>query len=429
MSETTTASGQAPAGPPRKRVERLQATNQLGKIIKGYLVRTSMASKLPWKKTAWITAGFPAELCYMFGITPVHPENAACISGSAKISLKLIEYAESLGFSRDLCSYFKTNVGAVGKKVGPAQGGINKPTFLASTNTICDTHVKWFQTQAREFGVPYFQFDTPNAVSGIDDEHMEEYIDYMADQVHEFMDFATKLTGKKLTEKRYNEVLEKSARLSDLWQEIYEYRKLVPTPVSFQDTMAAIFPLVILPGLDIGIKFYEALLKDIKARVASNTGAVTKEEEKYRVLFEGIPMWYKISFFHQLANYGAIVTYEPYTFSFGPKKKTGLPMEQMIRELARLIIDTPYNYSVEKRIKYFENVIDEYKINGVILHSNMSCRPSCTGMIDLKNAIQNDKGIPVWLMDCDMDDPRAYAEEPMQNRMESFIELMAANKK
>ena len=429
MSETTTASSQAPAGQSRMRVERLQATNQLGKIIKGYLVRTSLASKLPWKKTAWITAGFPAELCYMFGITPVHPENAACISGAGKVSQKLIEYAESIGFSRDLCSYFKTNIGAVGKKVGAAQGGINKPTFLASTNTICDTHVKWFEIQAREFGVPYFQFDTPNAVSSTDDEHMEEYIDYVVDQVHEFIDFATKLTGKKLTESKYNEILTKSARLSDLWQEIYEYRKLIPTPVSFQDTMAAIFPLVILPGLDVGIKFYEALLNDIKARVANNTGAVTKEEEKYRVLFEGIPMWYKIRFFHELANYGAIITYEPYTFSFGPKKKTGLPMEQMIRELARMIIDTPYNYSVEKRIKYFENVIDEFKIDGVILHSNMSCRPSCTGMIDLKNAIQNDKGIPVWLMDCDMDDPRAYSDEPMKNRMESFVELMAANKK
>ena len=34
-----------------------------------------------------------------------------------------------------------------------------------------------------------------------------------------------------------------------------------------------------------------------------------------------------------------------------------------------------------------------------------------------------------WLMDCDMDDPRAYAEEPMKNRMESFIELMEQNKR
>nr|MDO8111811.1 2-hydroxyacyl-CoA dehydratase family protein [Candidatus Sigynarchaeota archaeon] len=412
------------------RVERLPAINsQLGKIIKNYLMKSKFMSSLPWKKTAWVTAGFPVELCYLFDIFPMHPENAACVAGTAKVSLKLIEYAESLGFSRDLCSYFKTNIGAVGKKVGIAQGAIGKPKFLASTNTICDTHVKWFQTQAREFKVPYFCFDIPVAVAGTDDARMEEYIDYVVDQFNEFIEFAGKITGKKFDENKFNTILQKSAKLSDLWQEIYEYRKLLPTPVSFQDTMAAIFPLVILPGLDIGISFYEALLKDIKERVAKNTGSLTKEQEKYRVLFEGIPMWYKIKFFHELANYGAIITYEPYTFSFGPKKKIGLPIDKQLRELARLIIDTPYNYAVEKRIKYFEKVIDDYKLDGIILHSNLSCRPSCTGMVDLKNAIQKDKGIPVWLMDCDMDDPRAYADEPMKNRMESFIELMASNKK
>jgi benzoyl-CoA reductase/2-hydroxyglutaryl-CoA dehydratase subunit BcrC/BadD/HgdB len=413
----------------RMRVERLPALKGLEKIIPNYLMKAKLMASLPWKKTAWVTAGFPVELCYAFNIFPLHPENAACVAGTQKVSQKLIEYAESIGFSRDLCSYFKTNIGAVGKKVGLRQGSIGKPTFMASTNTICDTHVKWFQIQAREFGVPYFQFDVPNLVSGTDDARMEEHIDYVVDQFHEFIEFVEKITGKKFNEKKFNEIMVKSARLSDLWQEIYEYRKLLPTPVAFQDTMAAIFPLVILPGLDIGIKFYEQVLADVKDRVARNTGAVTKEQEKYRVLFEGIPMWYKVSFFHQLANYGAIITYEPYTFSFGPKKKIGMPVEQELREFAKLIIDTPYNYSTEKRIKYFERIVDEYRLDGVILHSNLSCRPSCTGMIDLKNAIQNDKGIPVWLMDCDMDDPRAYAEEPMKNRMESFVELMAANKK
>ncbi|MEX2716284.1 MAG: 2-hydroxyacyl-CoA dehydratase subunit D [Candidatus Sigynarchaeota archaeon] len=411
------------------RVERLPSTKMLNKIIPNYLLKSKLMSMLPWKKTAWVTAGFPVEVCYMFDIFPMHPENAACVAGTQKVSQELIEYAESLGFSRDLCSYFKTNIGAVEKKVGITKGGIGKPTFCASTNTICDTHVKWFQIQARKFGVPYFCFDIPSAVSGTDDPRMEEYVDYVVAQYKDFIEFVGNVTGKKFSEQKFFSILQKSDRLCELWHEIYEYRKLLPTPVAFQDTMAAIFPMVILPGLDIGIKFYEALLKDIKDRVARGVGALTKEQEKYRVLFEGIPMWYKIKFFHELANYGAIITYEPYTYSFGPRKQLGLSFEKTLRELAKMMINVPYSYPLDKRIAYFEKVIDEYKLDGVILHSNFSCRPSCTGMIDLKNAIQNDKGIPVWLMDCDMDDPRAYAEEPMKNRMEAFVELMAQNKK
>ena len=49
-------------------------------------------------------------------------------------------------------------------------------------------------------------------------------------------------------------------------------------------------------------------------------------------------------------------------------------------------------------------------------------------MIDLKNAIQNECGIPVLILNCDMNDPRVFAEEQMKNRVESFIELMEENK-
>ncbi len=421
------ASNQKPESK-RIRVENLKSSVQLKGIMTKYGLKAKLNHILPWKKTAWVAAGFPVELCYALGIYPYHPENSACVSGARKVSLPLIENAESQGFSRDLCSYFKTNIGATTTKIKASLGGIDKPTFIASTNTICDTHVKWFQIQARTMNVPYFAFDVPSCVDGIGDKRLEEYVDYLVDQFHDFFAFVEKHTGKKFDEQKYFETLEKSDRLAEVWQEIYEYRKITPTPVAFQDTLAAIFPMVILPGLDVGIKYYEDLLKDIKEKVAKHEGAMPKGTEKYRILFEGIPMWYRIKYFHQLANFGAVVTYEPYTYSFGPRKKLGVSLKESIRDMARMMIMIPYNYSLERRIEYFERTIDEYDLDGVILHSNMSCRPSCVGMIDLKNTIQQDKGIPVLLLDCDMNDPRAFSEAPMQTRLEGFIELLEASK-
>jgi benzoyl-CoA reductase/2-hydroxyglutaryl-CoA dehydratase subunit BcrC/BadD/HgdB len=378
------------------------------------------------KPTAWGTAGFPIELFWAYDIYPMHPENSACIAGTRKVSQDLIEYAESMGFSRDLCSYMKTNIGAYEKKIDQALGGISKPTFVACTGTICDTHVKWFQTQARKMNVPIFVLDVPHFVSGSDDDRMNEYVEYLVDQIHDYFDFVKEVTGKKVNEKKFFEVLRKSDRLAELWHGIYDTRKLVPSPVAYADTFRDIFPLVVLPGTDMGIKFYEKLLKEAQEKAAKHEGVVP--EEKYRLLFEGIPFWYRMKFFHQIANRGAVIMHEPYTYSFGPRKKLGLSFEETLRELAKILLQFPYNYNLETRIKYFEDVIDEYKINGVLLHDNMSCRPSCAGMIDLKNAIQKDKGIPVLLLDCDMNDPRAFSEGPMQNRIESFIELLENNR-
>jgi benzoyl-CoA reductase/2-hydroxyglutaryl-CoA dehydratase subunit BcrC/BadD/HgdB len=411
------------------RVNYPPASKKLKGIITNYMLKAQLVDKIPWKHMAWASAGFPIELLWTYDVYPLHPENAACVAGVRKLSQQMIEYSESIGLSRDVCSYMKTNVGAYDNKLKIDQGGISKPSFCCSTNTICDTHVKWFQLQARRMGVPYFGFDIPSFVSGSDQNRMEEYIDYVVEQLNDFFDFMYDQTGKKFNEQKFRKILDKSEQLAALWHEIYAYRKKIPTPYAFQDTLSSIFPMVLLPGLDTGVKFYKEILAELKTIVGEGKGSLPPGEEKYRLIWEGIPMWYKIKFLYELANYGAIVVYEPYTLSFGPRKKLGLPRDKMIRELAKLMVHFPYNYNLDTRIQYFEQVIDEYKIDGVILHENMSCRPSCAGMIDLKNAIQRDKGIPVWLMSCDMNDPRSYTEAAMKTRMEGFIELMETNKK
>jgi len=154
-----------------------------------------------------------------------------------------------------------------------------------------------------------------------------------------------------------------------------------------------------------------------------------KGKEKYRVMWEGIPFWYRMRFMYDLAQYGVVIAFEPYTYSFAPEKKKCLTMKETLRDVARLIMDAPYAYNLERRIENFEKWIDEYKLDGVILHENMSCRPSSAGMVDLAEAIMRDKGIPVLILQCDMNDPRAYSEAQIKTRVEGFIELMEANKR
>ncbi len=106
MSDNATNNKQEPE---RIKVSFLPSSNKLGGIILKYLLKTKMVTAMGMK-SAWVTAGFPVELCYGFGIHPMHPENAACIAGSRKLenvpgkpplSLKYIELAESMGYSRD----------------------------------------------------------------------------------------------------------------------------------------------------------------------------------------------------------------------------------------------------------------------------------------------------------------------------------------
>ncbi len=394
-----------------------------------YLLMGQIYTLLPWKKTAWTCAGFPVELLWGFDIFPLHPENMATVAAAQKQSQRLIEHAESMGYSRDLCSYCKTNFGAVDTGIKTTLGGIAKPDIITCTNTICDTHWKWFQIQAEKLKVPIFMFDCPKIVSGTDERTIEGYINYMVDQFYDFFEFVKKHTGKELDVNRMIKASDDSERMSVIWRDIYECRKSVPSPYSSAETSASFFPLVVMPGKKVGIKFFEKIKADIAKRAQSGEGTLSRGKEKYRILFEGIPFWYRMRFMYDLARYSAVVTYEPYTFSFAPPKPVGKNYSESLRDVARVMMDLPYSYNLEKRITYFEQAVRDYHIDGVILHENLSCRPSSTGMIDLKNAIQEDLGIPVLIIQCDMNDPRAYSDAQMKTRIESFIELMEKGRK
>lgn len=401
---------------------------EINNVIQWYLKEADTVHLSPDRKSAWATATFPMELLWTFDVFPHHPENKAVEATLFKQSKTLIEHAESLGYSRDICSYCKTSIGAFETKLDFKYGGLPAPDVVVCTNTICDTHWKWFQFQAHQLGLPYFLFDIPHVVAGTDPETYQAYEDYILQQMYDFFDLMEKETGVAFDEAKFFQVIEKSDRLSALWQEIFEYRKMAPAPYSLIEALLALFPLVMLNGLDIGIDYYEKVLEDVKARAAAQEGVLPKELEKYRLMWEGIPFWHRTKFYYELAAYGAVIAYEPYTFSFGARKAPEATVEDTLRKLARIMMDVPYAYNLETRTQFFEKTIRDYRIDGVILHENMSCRPSSAGMIDLKVKLQESCNIPVLILQGDQADPRAYSDAQVKTRVETFIELMDQNK-
>ncbi|MGQ4873314.1 MAG: 2-hydroxyacyl-CoA dehydratase subunit D [Promethearchaeia archaeon] len=387
------------------------------------------------KPTAWATSGTPVEILYAMDVQPMLPENSATISAATKHSKEFIEIAEEEGFSYDLCSYFKTNVGAVVKNVGIDKGGIRKPTFMLSSDVICDTHVHWFQVMSERFGgVPHFTIDVPHVVSNTSRRQLDYYKKYVEEQMWELLEFIKKITGHEINPEKTREVAANSYDLSEIWKKIYELRKEVPCPISTKDTFGGLFPMFTMPGLKSPIKLYKRMYREAKARVDAGIGAL--EQEDFRLMFEGIPFWYNLKFFGLLEKYNAIIVYEPYTYAFS--KFFSNPFETITKEqllkdpikaMSSLMLSFWYIYDLETRVKKFEETIKEWKIDGVIMHNNVSCRPNTCTFYDLKRRLMEEIDIPCLIIDGDQNDPRKLNVEQTANRIESFIEVLRKRKK
>ena len=405
----------------------LNATQGLKNIMGRHFLAIEQAYR-DGKPTAWATSGSPVEMLYAMDVQPMLPENSATVSAAQKFSQKFIEIAEQQGYSYDLCSYFKTNIGAVESKAGMIEGGTRKPAFMLSTDVICDTHVNWFQVQAERMSVPHFTIDVPHVVSNTNNRQLNYFKKYVSEQLYEFIDFMQEVTGHEYNEEKARKVTENAWNLSMVWQDIYNLRKNVPCPISTRDTFGGLFPLFTMPGLKAPIKLYKRMYKEAKERVDNGIGALEKEE--FRLMFEGIPFWYNLKYFSKLEKYGAIIVYEPYTYAFSKYMNPNVTKEMVLIEaMSELMMSFWYVYDLETRIKKFAETVEEWKIDGVLLHENMSCRPNSCGLYDLKKHLMEDYDIPCLIINADMNDPRKLNELQVSNQIESFIEILRQRKK
>lgn len=400
----------------------------LAALFMDYQKKTETVAQKNGQKLGAFTAGMPAEFLLAFDIFPVFPEAYACMSGQAGITQHLIEHAEGMGYSRDLCSYMKVNIGAMDKEYPCNFGGCPVADCYIASNGVCDTQGKWFENTARRHDRPFFAMDVPSPVSGSDDAKRENDFDYQVAQMHDLIKFLENVTGQRFNKQKFMDIVKKSQEVCGLYLEIYEYRKRFPSPFYFEVQRAFMFPQFGMWDLDGAAKYYRKILKKIKKQYDESPSKKIGKPEKYRLMWEGITFWYGIDFYKALAKKGAHVVYEPYTHAGAMRRSKTKTFDETLRTMAQENISNFYTLNLEQRIPFFEKKIKEYSIDGLILHANMSCRPSSTGLQDLKTAIEKRSKIPVLILNCDMDDPRAYSEGPILTRIEAFIEMMDDNK-
>ncbi len=182
-----------------KALKDLESNMRLRKIMQRYYLK----AKLSWlfrKKLCWITSGGPVELLIALGVTPIYPENHGAMIGAAKMGAELSEVAEQMGYSRDLCSYFRVDVGQAVTKKSPIKG-LPRPDFMLCCNNICGTVMKWYEVQARYFNVPLIILDTPYNYDG----ETKELLTYVGDQFQEIIPELEKVSGHRFAEKKIPE--------------------------------------------------------------------------------------------------------------------------------------------------------------------------------------------------------------------------------
>jgi benzoyl-CoA reductase/2-hydroxyglutaryl-CoA dehydratase subunit BcrC/BadD/HgdB len=67
-------------------------------------------------------------------------------------------------------------------------------------------------------------------------------------------------------------------------------------------------------------------------------------------------------------------------------------------------------------------------VDGLVMHSNRSCKPYSLGQYDIQRIVGQKKGIPTVMIEADMVDERSFAEGQIETRIDAFIEVLKGRK-
>jgi benzoyl-CoA reductase/2-hydroxyglutaryl-CoA dehydratase subunit BcrC/BadD/HgdB len=322
-----------------------------------------------------------------------------------------------MGYSRDLCSYARADIACAPIDGGPI-GGLPRPDMLVCCNNICGTVLKWYEVQARYYDVPLFILDTPFCHT----EFTNDAKKYVREQITEYVEFLEMVCGKKADDDRLAEVGRLTIEGQRLWQAVLDTTTHRPSPMSAFDAFFHLALIVTLRGTQVTIDYYTALLKEMKERVNAGIGAVP--DEKYRLLWDNLPVWYRTRWLSEkFAAHRACLVADTYTSAWCSSLKY-LKEDNFLDSMAEGYARIYLNISVDEMAENVVQMIDKYEVDGLVMHSNRSCKPYSLGQYDIQKIIQQKRGIPTLLIEADMVDERSFSESQIETRIDAFMEVL-----
>jgi benzoyl-CoA reductase/2-hydroxyglutaryl-CoA dehydratase subunit BcrC/BadD/HgdB len=378
---------------------------------------------------AWIAIIVPAEIFAGFeSVVYGVPESHAAMTAGKGAGATQCEKAEARGYSMDLCSYARIDLGtAFDRGRGSPTGGLPAPHLLVSNTNNCSLLAKWFDVHHRAWGVPHFVLDVPFAYGR---QTAEDHA-YIVSQLRELISRLEALTGERCDLDRVRAAVRRSAEAFAHWKRFLACAEHRPSGITAFDSFVQMAPILTDRGTPQLVEHFRLLADETEARVAA--GRVPVPGERYRLLWDNIAPWHQLRAMSQrLAELRANIISASYTYCVGSLEGEydryaydgGDPLEW----LARLQNFSVCPAGLDNRHRAMGEAIRRNAIDGVVFASNRSCKVYSVMQMDQLRRVERELGVPCVMIDVDHADPRKYAEAQAFTRIEALLERIEARR-
>ncbi len=380
--------------------------------------------------------GSLSEVLNVFDLPIVFPEINSLQTAVRRVAHEYLSEAEDYGYSPDICGYVKADVAVQLRGGAHPMGRIPKPSLAVYTNA-CNTYIKWAEIWERMYHIPVFTMDVPGtrAAGGqtwAGDRDFENDRRYVAGQVKELISLCEDVTGKKFDIDRLREILGHANTMSRGWKRVLELNQSRPSLFNAL-TDGTIYLGVAngFRGTQEGADYFDNLVEEMEYKAAHGIGTLT--DEKYRLIFVGVPCYPIFRRFNELfTEWGGTFINSTYLWfasggtNLGFEYDLNRPLDSLAEGILISVRDAMDSMFYQDTI--LMDMIDTYHADGVVYHPIKSCRTVSTGLADNRRSLMEARDIGSLFIESDMMDRRVVSEAQLKNRIDAFFEGLATRK-
>ena len=211
-----------------------------------------------------------------------------------------------------------------------------------------------------------------------------------------------------------------------LWKAVLDTAAHKPSPLTAFDAFFHLALIVTLRGKKVVVRYYKTHLKELNERTAHNIGAV--DNEKYRLLWDNLPIWFRMRWLSdKFASHQAALVADTYTQAWCGVIDL-IDENDFLGTMGEAYTRIHLNVGVDQMADTIKTFIKQYDVDGLVMHSNRSCKPYSFGQYDIQKLIQ-EMDIPVLMIEADMTDDRKFSESQAETRIDAFMEVIKQRRK
>ncbi|NOZ78981.1 MAG: 2-hydroxyacyl-CoA dehydratase [Acidobacteria bacterium] len=399
---------------------RLRAKDQLTEIMASYFSGLGQADR-EGRPVAWCTSVGPAELLRAMGFEVYFPENHGAMLGATRTAEHVMPLAHSQGFSPDICSYLTSDIGAFLAGMTPLTKShglahVPMPAVLVFNTNQCREVKDWFTWYGRKLGVPVLGIHSPRGLDAID----AELVAYVAGQLRVLKDDLAPIAPVPFHLQALQRTMALSKQASVLWRECLETTAASPAPWTFFDHTIHMAPIVVLRGTETAVSYYRSLLEELRALASTGQGAVPGE--RFRIYWEGMPIWGRLRALSELfSERGVALVASTYCNSWILE---GQDPQDPWTSMAETYLSIFICRSEAFKQAYIIEKARELTAGGFVFHDSKTCPHNTNSRFGMPQRICKATGLPVLVLEGDLNDPRCFSLEEARVRIEVLLEQM-----